>query len=404
MKSLYTATVVWFALLGIFSGVSMFRGNDALVSPLFAQKNSRKDSRRESAAQKERDDARKKRAKENEQTHKELAKQLAKIMSNFDDNGFSGSVLVCKDGVDLLNEGYGDANVEKKLKNKKDTFYDIGSVGKQITGAAILKLQMMKKLKLSDKINEHFKGVPEDKSEVTIHHLLTHTSGISIQLTFEGVDHRMRDDMTKYVLKAPMTAKPGEKYEYSNPGYFLLGALIEIVSGKKLEDFFKKQLFSPARMKDTFPLSSKLNRAQEQRDPRRYSGEQSDQDVGSMVDWGWHWGIKGAGGIVSTTGDLKKWNYALEGSKLLSEEAKKELYEPFLNAYACGWFVSKTQAGTPMYYHGGASKGARCYYTRFPEDDIVVVVCSNKDNNDYSVVSQALVTAMLSAKTPPTGE
>ena len=162
--------------------------------------------------------------------------------------GFSGAVLVAKDDQIILKKAYGFANRETKQPYTVDMVSCIGSVTKQFTGAAILKLEMMGKLNTSDSIAKYLPNVPADKAGITIHHLMTHTAGFSGDLGGTDEEPISRDDLVAKVLAAPLASKPGERFEYSNEGFSLAGAIVERVSGQSYEAFLRQQLFLPADM------------------------------------------------------------------------------------------------------------------------------------------------------------
>jgi CubicO group peptidase (beta-lactamase class C family) len=165
--------------------------------------------------------------------------------------GFSGAVLVAQGGEIVLRKGYGFANRAMKQPYTPDLVSSIGSVTKQFTGAAIVKLEMQGRLKTSDLISRYLPGVPADKADITIHHLLTHTAGFSGDLGGSDAEPIERDALVAKVLAAPLVSRPGERFEYSNEGYSLAGAIIERISGQGYEAYLRGHLFLPAGMNDT---------------------------------------------------------------------------------------------------------------------------------------------------------
>jgi CubicO group peptidase (beta-lactamase class C family) len=159
--------------------------------------------------------------------------------------GFSGALIVEKDGKIILSKGYGWADRAKNVKNTTDTPFMLASVSKQFTAAAILQLEEQGKLKTSHAIGKYLKDVPADKSQMTIHQLLTHTWGVGNNFVAGNENNREKADQK--ILAQPFEAKPGEKFIYSE-GYALLGAIVEIVSGQSLESYLKQNIFTPAKM------------------------------------------------------------------------------------------------------------------------------------------------------------
>ena len=169
---------------------------------------------------------------------------------------FNGSVLVAKDGEILFAKGYGLANAEHQVPNTPETKFRLGSITKQFTAMAILILQEQSKLKVEDPIGKYLADAPKAWEGVTIHHLLTHTSGVPSYTDDPSYGKKMTQPETVKSMIArfkdkPLEFEPGEKFHYSNSGYFLLGAIIEKVSGKSYEAFLKEAIFDPLGMTDT---------------------------------------------------------------------------------------------------------------------------------------------------------
>ena len=180
-----------------------------------------------------------------------LSLSLNEYLSACQSNGFSGAVLVAKGESIILNKGYGLANKERSIANTPKTVFDICSVTKQFTGTAILKLAEEDKLKLTDSISTYFKDMPLDKQNITIHHLLTHSGGFGHGIGKGDFDHIQEEKYFQKLFDSDLLFTPGEKYEYSNSGYSILGRIIEIVSGKSYETYLREELFKPAGMTQT---------------------------------------------------------------------------------------------------------------------------------------------------------
>jgi CubicO group peptidase (beta-lactamase class C family) len=304
--------------------------------------------------------------------------------------GFSGSVLVESDGSVILLKGYGLAEREQKRANTPDTIFDIGSLTKQFTATAILRLEQDGKLSTSDTLPKYFKGVPAEKANIQIYHLLTHTSGLPRAVQSVGSEMNDREAMVKAVLAAPLSSKPGQEHSYSNVGYDVLGAIVEYATGQSFEDYLRQNLFTPAQMADTgFRKDGKLPAA---RAARGYQsawqpdllgstmhGESEARWDPSLATEGWYsWGLRGAGGVLTTTGDLLKWQHALDGETILKTPARGKLFKPYRDNYACGWYVLQTDHGDPWIEHGGTTgNGFDCKFTRFPEQKAVIIVLGN---------------------------
>ena len=253
---------------------------------------------------------------------KDIGLKIEEYMVRVESSGFSGAILVAKDGEIIISRGYGLADRNKNLPVSNGIVFTIGSITKQFTGAAILKLQMMKKLEVTDPITKYFDNVPEDKRGITIHHLLTHTAGFP-----GGIGHDFdpitRDAFIKLAMGTKLNREPGEEYEYSNVGFSLAGAIIEIVTKKSYEQFLNEVLFTPAGMKKTGYLIPGWH------DDELAHGYRGDQDWGTIKDHPWAedgpgWHLRANGGILSTVGDMYKWHCALEGESILSKEVTKD--------------------------------------------------------------------------------
>jgi CubicO group peptidase (beta-lactamase class C family) len=286
-----------------------------------------------------------------------------------EDGGFCGSVLATRKDEVLLYKGYGMADEEEGLPITTRTMWDWASISKQFTAAAILKLEMEKKLSLSDPLRRFFPKASEDKARVTLHQLLNHTSGIPRGLDeHPGLDvFRNRDRMVDLILGLPMKAKPGEEYLYSNMTYSLLAAIVDKVSGQGYENYCMTKLFRPAGMKDAcFIGSPGLDKARVPKSPR---GKGVRFFEGEVYDWAY----KGSGGVLATPMELFAWDRALRGHGILSREAKARFYQPDLNNYALGWEVFERQ-GVTYYAHSGSVGHTVTYLRRSGDGETFVAL------------------------------
>lgn len=302
-------------------------------------------------------------------------------------NLFNGSALVAADGEVILKEGFGMANMEYDIPNQPNTKHRLGSITKQFTAALILQLAEEGKLKLDEPISTYlpdYKGPAADK--VTIHHLLTHSSGIPNYTSFEGFfEEHSRDpyspgDFVKMFADSTLQFTPGEKFSYSNSGYFLLGYIIEKVTGKPYEQVLQERILDPLNMKDTgydHHATILKNRA---------SGYEKNGDGyvnAPYLDMSLPYA---AGSLYSTVEDLYKWDRALYDNKLLSEESKKLMFSPYVKDgdgyYAYGWNITnlpigKTKDSVKVIAHGGGINGFNTLIARFPEDENLIVLLNN---------------------------
>jgi len=313
----------------------------------------------------------------------EAARRIDDYLTRLVPHGYSGAVLVAAEGKIVLKKAYGYANRSTKQLYTVDMVSCIGSVSKQFTGAAMVKLEMMGKLKTSDPIAKYLPGVPADKQGITIHHLLTHTVGLSGDQGGSDEDPIERDVLVARVLAQPLVRKPGEGFEYSNEGYSLAGAIIERVSGQGYEAFLREHLFLPADMAETgyqlpnWPIT-KL--------PMGYGPQGG--EWGRVYKNGWlpdgpGWWLRANGGIHSNLDDLYRWHLALESTKVLSAEALKSYltgHAPSMGGemYAYGWGVQKTRRGTTVVTHNGGNGFFFTDFRRYTDEKVVIIAMSNQ--------------------------
>ena len=292
-----------------------------------------------------------------------------------DTNQFMGTVLVARGEDVLFSKAYGFANLEWKIPNALDGKFRIGSVTKQFTAAAILLLEERGKLSTNDLVKKHYPDAPAAWDQVTIYHLLTHTSGIPNFTSFpdymktEPLPSTAEETIKRFRDK-PLEFKPGAEMRYSNSGYVLLGAVIEKVSGKSYADFLDENIFKPLGLKDT---GYDVNRKVLTHRAAGYTpGPGGPQNAG-FIDMT----VPGAaGGLYSTVGDLHRWNRALFGHKLLSAASVKKMTTPPKGDYALGIAVGEAD-GVRFFQHGGGITGFNCKLVYYPESQMTIVALSN---------------------------
>lgn len=313
---------------------------------------------------------REQRAKKNAKANAELGKKLEAVMERWKDKGFEGALLVAKDGKPVLRKGYGMADREAKRANAPETLYDIGSITKMFTAAAVLRLEQDGKLALQDTVGKWFPFAPEDKKAITLKQLLSHSSGLSMMYD-EEVDGQSRDNTVKGLLGIKLSTPPGTQFEYSNANYYIAGAVVEVASGMKYEDYMYKHVIDALGLKGSAFCGS--DRLDDRRTAMRY---EDGKLRGNVTDWPYSWHQRGVGYLVMTVDEMQKFSDAVEYSDFLDEEGKRRWLEVVLEPYALGWFV-ETRKGRKVQYHGGASPGAWAYFARYPDDDIMYVFFGN---------------------------
>ena len=308
---------------------------------------------------------------------------------------FRGSVLVSKGGVGVLRKGYGLADRENRVPYTADTVFSVGSITKQFTAAAILKLEMQGKLHVEDPIGKYFPGVPDDKRAITLHHLLTHTSGL--ESDFAGdYDPVSRDEYVKRTLASKLRSKPGDTYFYANSGYSLLGAVVEIASGKPYELYLRENLFLPAGMRDTgykLPAWPQAKVAVGYHDGKRWgriNEKPWDKD-------GPYWALRANGGISSTLDDMLRWHVALTGDTVLSAAEKEKMFHRQVREgpgadsyYGYGWSIGEAAWGGRLIEHNGGNGTFFADFLRYVDDEIVVILSTNDSEVRGGKISHAL--------------
>lgn len=303
-------------------------------------------------------------------------------------NGFSGVVLVSEKGEIILSKGYGWADRKNKIPNSPSTVFNIGSVTKQFTASAILKLVEQGKIKTSDKISAYFAQTPFDKSDITIHQLLTHTSGISNRTGGFRYNEASKEQFLKEFFESELQSIPGTKHQYANANYIMLTAIIESVSGQTYNAFLKEHLFEPAQMKSTGYKS--INFGTERLAHGYYYNRNDEQ----WEDWGTtqqhlpyndkHWYSIGKGDIHSTVEDMYKWHVALKNNVVLDLKTRLVQETPYVaendkktSFYGYGWAISQTNRDTKIVAHNGSNGLYFADFVRFIDDEVVVIYITN---------------------------
>jgi len=295
------------------------------------------------------------------------------------------AVLIAKDGEILYQKAFGFANMEERSPVTPETKFRIGSITKQFAAAAILKLQEDGLLTVSDRLSKFIPDFPRG-DEVTIHHLLTHTSGIHSftsgpefhKTVAEKVDP---EDMIETIEQKEFDFDPGEKWLYNNSGYFILGYIVQKVSGESFGEYLRKHFFDPLEMSNTGIHSWDLELENEAVGYSYENGKYQEAIKWDMSRAG------GAGALYSTVGDLYRWNEAIFNGKLLNESSLKAAFTPVeLNdgseasamgaKYGYGWMFLEVR-GLKEIQHGGGFDGFNAYLTRYPEQNFTVAVLTN---------------------------
>jgi CubicO group peptidase (beta-lactamase class C family) len=315
---------------------------------------------------------------ENEQTN--LQNQIDDFFVHLtNENGFSGAVLVAQDDQILLQEGYGSANMADGSFVTPDTVFDIGSISKQFTAAAILLLEQRGLLRVNDPISKYFNDVPSDKANITIHQLLTHSAGFTRD-HFEGdLIPMTRDEAQEAIFALPLGYQPGTNYNYSNTGYTLLAILIEKVTGMPYTSYLKQTFFDRLGMDHTGFYNDE-NWASLSVANTYFNGI----DEGKPSEWpGPYWGVMGNGGVLSTVGDLFIWWKSLQNHNILSLEQTDKLFTRYISEgsadsfYGYGWSIQESPYGN-LITHNGGGIGGNSDLAVYTNKGLIIIICSNR--------------------------
>jgi len=326
----------------------------------------------------------------------DMAAQLDHILAGYQQNrAFIGSALVAKGGKVLLEKGYGMANIELGVPNGPDTKFRLGSITKQFTSAAILQLEEQGKLSVNDLACKYVPECPDTWKTITIHQLLTHTSGIP---SYTDGGEFMKPAMMR-IPRTPLEVllltkdkslefQPGEKYKYDNSGYIFLGVIIEKVSGEKYADYLRKHIFGPLDMQDSgYDVTAEIlkNRAAGYA-PQPGGGFRNAEYIDMSLPYA-------AGSLYSTARDLYRWDRSLYTEKVLSKASKEKMWTPVKNNYGYGWGINVR--GRKQVSHGGGINGFSTFIARYPDDDAFVVVLSNNQQANSGAIAAGLAGVMF---------
>jgi len=294
---------------------------------------------------------------------------------------FNGSVLVAQHGRILLQKGYGIKNAAGNSMNDANTMFQIASVTKQFTAAVILKLVEQKKMALTDRLSKYYSGFSNGDS-ITIEHLLTHTSGLhSFTETDSSISETDEQRMVPYLKTLKPDFVPGTSWHYSNTGYVMLGFIIQKVSGMSYWKAVRTYIFNPLQMNNSgFDFAHLTGNKAVGYDVLNDSMQQPATITDSTVPFG-------AGAIYSTVTDMYKWHLGLQSYKIVGKAIMDKAYTPCAQnkGYGYGWQIDSVY-GKKMVSHSGSISGFGSNFARIPEDDICIVLLSNKSGATFDVM------------------
>lgn len=323
--------------------------------------------------------------------------RIDEILNLYSENsGFNGSVLVSYQGEVIYKKGFGMANMEWKIPNKSDTKFSLASVTKPFTAMLIMQLVADNKLKLYEPITTYLKNYPkENGDQITIHHLITHTSGLIRDVETEQKIFHRPEELVDLFASKPLQFTPGERFEYSNCGYFLLGYLIETITSKSYEEVLEEKIFKPLSMNNSGYYRHRLlleNRAS------GYSNDFIDYRNANYIDFS---NAYSAGAIYSTVEDMFLFDQALYSEKLLPRKYielafAKHITADFGGHYGYGWEVieqpiGNTEVKIATIGHSGSLPGYCAVYTSIPSSQSAIIFLNNTGRAYLNTMTTAII-------------
>lgn len=309
------------------------------------------------------------------------------MFSYYDNHAFNGSVLVAENDEIVYENTFGFADLKNEVPLDSETPFYLASLGKQFTATAIMKLYEEGKIGLEDPVTKYFPLLPDFYTEVKIRNLLNHTSGIPDYLNSSDLRKNMDNhDVYTYLLGVTkLSFEPGSKYRYCNTGYTLLAMIIEVASGRPIENYFEEEFFKPLGMNNSFVLSAESD---DQLRAQGYSAKAKPDDYELFT--------VGDGGIYSTAAELFVWLRALNKYEIISANSLEIMYEPVVlttgrqKRYGFGWELGSNSSG-PLVYHTGQLAGFRTYLERQNDTGTSIVILSNNSFDKMTDLRNQLV-------------
>ena len=318
------------------------------------------------------------------------------------------ALAINKDGQIKLAKGYGLANVELQVPVKRETVFQSGSVGKQFTATAVMMLLEEGKIGLDDRVNKYLQHVPEAWTNITVRHLLTHTSGLGdYPSDFDFRRDYTEDELLKRLTEIPLAFAPGEKWRYSNVGYVILGILIGKVTGHFYGEFLSDRIFKPLGMATARIISEADIVPNRAAGYRLVKGELQNQEwVAPSLN------TTADGSLYLTIHDMAKWDAALYTDKLLKKASLDQMWTPVVlregktHPYGFGWFVVEVQ-GHRLIHHGGSWQGFRSCIERYVDDKLTIIAFANLAGGNLDKIARGVASIYIPQikpewmKTPP---
>ncbi|HET6511603.1 MAG TPA: serine hydrolase domain-containing protein [Candidatus Kapabacteria bacterium] len=304
------------------------------------------------------------------------AEKIDQHLQNLVPFGFSGAIAIEKDGELILKKAYGLADRQTKQPLTESTPFIIGSLAKQITAAAILKLESEGKLRVIDALSKFWPDAPKQTRDLTLHQLMSHSSGLPYFSNSSLMEQKPRAEKMHELLQLEPQFTPASQFSYSNPGYTLLAGVIEKASGMSFENYLRTKFFTPLGMSETGFVSESSRWTH---GPHSYS---DGNDEGPLSGWQEGAEFAGAGNVISTIGDMYKWETALSTSKVLPDTSRAKLFTAHIatqgkNGYGYGWNVNQTIRNTRIVAHAGDLGGYNSDFRRYIDEGYTIIFLSN---------------------------
>lgn len=320
------------------------------------------------------------------------------IISKFKADNPGAVFLVAKEGKSIYRKAFGKANLEMNIDMQPEFVFEIGSMTKQFTAVAIALLEEQGKLNFQDEIVKFIPDYPTQGNKMTIHHLLTHTSGIKDFTKMKELRSISKKDLppkelVDFFKNEPMDFNSGEQFKYNNSGYIVLGYIIEIVSGQSYEDFIQKNIFDKLEMEATYYANHRKIIKNRVSGYHNKEGYINNDYISFTLPYA-------SGSIMSTVDDMLKWQNAMDTNKLVSSKTKKKILTNYkLNSgeeihYGYGWHIKEINNSISI-EHGGSIFGFKSMGIYLPKEKVYVIGLSNCDCNSPTQITKDIATLFV---------
>jgi CubicO group peptidase (beta-lactamase class C family) len=326
----------------------------------------------------------------------DVAAQIDSLLNRYYELGqFNGSVLVAQNGEVVYEAGFGWANREWSIPNTPDTRFRIGSITKQFTAVMILKLVEQGKISLDGKITDYLPAYPQETgSQVTIHQLLTHSSGIPSYtglpgfMAEHGRDPYPPDSLVAVFAPLELEFEPGSEFRYNNSGYFLLGLIVERVAGMPYDRALREMVLAPLGLDDSgYDHFSEVLQRRAAGYKQTYAGYENADYLDTSLPYA-------AGSMYSTVQDLFEWDRILYTDRVFTDTVmKQKMFTPYINNYGYGWGIRALQLGgesRTLISHGGGINGFRTGFWRLVDEKNTIIVFDNTEGQSVGAIQRGI--------------